>query len=76
MARGRRCVPPAPGSIASLTSGSAKRADSAASTMSQASASSQPPPNAKPATAAMTGLRTRRMVSQLRVMNSSRTTSA
>ncbi|MNX51174.1 hypothetical protein D3C86_818240 [compost metagenome] len=44
MARGRRWVPPAPGSMASLTSGSAKRADSAASTMSQASASSQPPP--------------------------------
>ena len=33
-------------------------------------ASSQPPPSAKPATAAITGLRTRRIVSQLRVMYS------
>ncbi len=70
MARGRRCVPPAPGSMASLISGSANFALSAAMTMSQASASSQPPPIAKPATAAITGLRMVRMVSQLRVMKS------
>ena len=65
-ARGRRWVPPAPGMMPSLTSGWPKRALSAAMIRSQAIATSQPPPSAKPATAAITGLRTWRRVSQLR----------
>ena len=68
MARGSRCVPPAPGMMPSLISGWPKRAESAAMMMSHIIASSQPPPRAKPATAAMTGFLTCRMVSQLRLM--------
>ncbi|CFN74865.1 Uncharacterised protein [Bordetella pertussis] len=45
-ARGRRCVPPAPGITPSLISGWPKRAESAAMTMSHIMASSQPPPSA------------------------------
>ncbi len=58
MARGSRCVPPAPGMMPSLISGWPKRALSAAMMKSHIIASSQPPPSAKPATAAITGLRT------------------
>ncbi|MOA19988.1 hypothetical protein D3C78_1404040 [compost metagenome] len=68
MARGRRWVPPAPGITPSLISGWPKRALSAAMMKSHIMASSQPPPSAKPDTAAITGLRMARMVSQLRVM--------
>ncbi|MCY1378953.1 hypothetical protein D9M69_666270 [compost metagenome] len=67
-ARGRRCVPPAPGMMPSLISGWPNFALSAAMMKSHIMASSQPPPSAKPLTAAITGLRTPRMVSQLRVM--------
>ena len=67
-ARGRRCVPPAPGMMPSLISGWPNLAVSAAIIMSHIIATSQPPPSAKPATAAMTGLRTWRIVSQLREM--------
>lgn len=55
-ARINRCVPPPPGMTPSLTSGTPNLADSPATTMSQASASSQPPPKATPSTAAITGL--------------------
>ena len=44
--RGRRWVPPSPGGTPSLISGCPKRALSAAMTISQAIASSQPPPSA------------------------------
>jgi len=71
-ARGRRWVPPAPGMMPSLISGWPNLALSAAMMKSHIIASSQPPPSANPATAAMTGLRTRRMASQLRVMKSPR----
>ena len=67
-ARGRRCVPPAPGTIPRLTSGWPNFAFSAAMMMSQAMASSLPPPSAKPATAAITGFLILRMCSQSRVM--------
>ena len=53
--RASRCVPPAPGMIPSRTSVSPISAVSAAIRMSQASASSSPPPNATPFTAAMVG---------------------
>ena len=69
-ARGRRCVPPAPGITPILISGWPNFALSAAMMKSHIIASSQPPPSAKPLTAAITGLRTLRMVSQLRVMKS------
>ena len=69
-ARGRRCVPPAPGRMPSLISGWPNFAVSAAMMMSQDIASSQPPPRAKPATAAITGLRQVLTRSQLRVMKS------
>lgn len=67
-ARGRRWVPPAPGRVPSLISGWPNLAVSAAKIMSQLIAISQPPPRAKPATAAMMGLRQVLMRSQLRVM--------
>ena len=53
--RTRRCVPPKPGMTPSLTSGCPKTALGAARMRSQHIASSQPPPNAKPCTAAMVG---------------------
>src|SRR5215467_2032917 len=56
-ARASRCVPPMPGMTPSLISGWPNLAVSAAMTMSACMASSQPPPSAKPATAATTGLR-------------------
>jgi len=55
--RGSRCVPPAPGMIASEVSVSPITTLLAAMRRSQASASSVPPPKAKPLTAAMTGTR-------------------
>ena len=55
IARVRRWVPPAPGMTPSRISGWPKLASSAATIMSQAIASSQPPPSAKPRTAAMSG---------------------
>jgi hypothetical protein len=58
-ARGRRCVPPAPGMMPSLISGWPNLALSAAMMKSHIIASSQPPPRAKPLTAAITGLRMR-----------------
>ena len=70
-ARGRRWVPPAPGMMPILISGWPNFALSAAMMKSHIMASSQPPPSAKPLTAAITGLRIERMVSQLRVMKSS-----
>ncbi len=53
---GSRCVPANPGVSPSFTSGWPNFAVSAASRTVQAMASSQPPPSAKPLTAAMTGL--------------------
>ncbi len=58
-ARVSRCVPPMPGMTPSLISGWPNLALSAAMMKSHIIASSQPPPSAKPATAAMIGLRTR-----------------
>src|SRR6266568_4615092 len=66
IARVRRCEPPQAGMTPSVISGWPNFAVSAAMMKSHIIASSQPPPSAKPATAAITGLRTRRMVSQLR----------
>src|SRR3982074_2577172 len=54
--RGRRCVPPAPGMSPNLTSGCPNLASPVANRMVQAIAVSQPPPRAKPFTAAITGL--------------------
>src|SRR5438128_266311 len=54
--RGRRCVPPPPGMIPNATSGWPNFACSAAILSVQAMAVSQPPPSAKPLTAAITGL--------------------
>ena len=54
--RGRRCVPPQPGMIPIDTSGWPSFAAADAYRMSHASASSQPPPRAKPLTAAIVGL--------------------
>ena len=47
-ARGRRCVPPAPGSRPSFTSGRPSRASLVATRKWQASATSRPPPSAVP----------------------------
>ena len=58
-ARVSRCVPPMPGMTPSLISGWPNFALSAAMMRSHIIASSQPPPSAKPATAAITGLRAR-----------------
>ena len=63
-ARVSRCVPPMPGMTPSLISGWPNFALSAAMMMSHCIASSQPPPSAKPATAATIGLRARAMRSQ------------
>ena len=70
-ARVSRWVPPEPGMMPRLISGWPNFAVSAARIMSHIIASSQPPPSAKPATAAITGVFTRRMVSH-RLMKSSR----
>ena len=66
--RGRRCVPPAPGMTPRLISGWPNFAVSAAIARSHIMASSQPPPSAKPATAAITGFLMLRRCSQSRVM--------
>ncbi len=71
MKRVSRWVPPAPGETPRLISGWPNLAFSAAMMKSHIIASSQPPPSAKPATAAITGLRQRVTRSQLRVMKSS-----
>ncbi len=52
-----RCVPPMPGMTPRPTSGMPTLAPRAARMKSQASASSNPPPSAKPFTAAITGIR-------------------
>ena len=54
--RGRRCVPPAPGTRPSRVSGSPTEAPGAAILRSQASAISSPPPSAAPLMAATSGL--------------------
>ena len=64
IARVSRCVPPAPGMTPSLISGWPNCASSPATIMSHVIASSQPPPSAKPRTAATSGVRTRLMRSQ------------
>ena len=56
-ARGSRWVAPIPGMMPSFISGWPNLAVSAAMIRSHCMASSQPPPNANPATAATTGLR-------------------
>ena len=55
--RASRCVPPPPGMIPRRISGWPSSALSDATIMSQASASSQPPPSAYPDTAAISGVR-------------------
>ena len=55
--RASRCVPPPPGMIPSVISGWPNSAVSEATIRSQSSASSQPPPRAKPETAAISGVR-------------------
>ena len=55
--RASRCVPPPPGMIPSVISGWPNSAVSEATIMSHSSASSQPPPSAKPDTAAISGVR-------------------
>ena len=57
IARVSRCEPPMPGSTPSLISGWPNFAVSAAISRSHIIASSQPPPSAYPATAAMVGVR-------------------
>ena len=59
--RVRRCVPPAPGMMPRLTSGWPNLAPAPAIVMSQCIDSSQPPPSAKPLTAAISGLGNLRM---------------
>ena len=54
--RDNRWMPPAPAISPTRGSGSPKRAVSAAMTMSQARAISNPPPRATPLTAAISGL--------------------
>ena len=56
VARASRCVPPHPGMTPRVTSGCPNRAVSAATRTSHARAISQPPPRAKPLTAATTGV--------------------
>src|SRR5699024_2956290 len=53
--RGNRCVPPPPGKIPRLTSGSPICVCSSAIRISNASASSQPPPSVKPSNTMMVG---------------------
>ena len=53
--RGRSWVPPMPGKMPRVTSGTANTAVSPQTTKSESTASSQPPPIAKPSTAAITG---------------------
>src|SRR5712691_7675745 len=53
--RGRSCVPPIPGKIPSVVSGTPNTAVSLATMKSERTASSQPPARAKPSTAAITG---------------------
>ena len=65
-----RCVPPDPGMTPSLISGWPNLAVSAAMAISHIMASSHPPPRAKPATAATTGLRTRATRSHLEIKSS------
>ena len=69
-ARVRRWVPPAPGMVPMVISGWPNLAVSAAMIMSHIMAISQPPPRAKPATAAMVGLRHCASRSQPLVMKS------
>ena len=61
--RDRRWVPPLPGIIPRETSGRPTLAPSTATRISHASASSQPPPKAKPLMAAITGLLSRAIIS-------------
>src|SRR5437867_3309032 len=53
--RGRSCVPPIPGKIPSVVSGTPNTAVALATMKSERTASSQPPARAKPSTAAITG---------------------
>ena len=53
--RGRSWVPPIPGKMPSVVSGTPNTALSLATMKSESAASSQPPASAKPSTAAMTG---------------------
>eukprot|EP00213_Chloropicon_mariensis_P001614 CAMPEP_0197482526 /NCGR_PEP_ID=MMETSP1309-20131121/55989_1 /TAXON_ID=464262 /ORGANISM="Genus nov. species nov., Strain RCC998" /LENGTH=113 /DNA_ID=CAMNT_0043025045 /DNA_START=71 /DNA_END=412 /DNA_ORIENTATION=- len=53
--RGSLCVPPAPGMIASLVSGSPTTASWLPTLKSHARASSNPPPSAMPSSAAIVG---------------------
>mmetsp|Transcript_21885 Transcript_21885/g.56295 ORF Transcript_21885/g.56295 Transcript_21885/m.56295 type:complete len:210 (-) Transcript_21885:39-668(-) len=62
-ARVNRCVPPRPGIVPSLISGWPKVAFSPAMMKSHAIANSQPPPSAKPFTAAIIGNRASRKLS-------------
>src|SRR5690606_25013690 len=70
--RASRWMPPAPGMIPTLISGWPKRAPSPATMMSACIASSQPPPSAKPLTAAITGFGQAAIVCHMRWLLSSR----
>mmetsp|Transcript_134396 Transcript_134396/g.287499 ORF Transcript_134396/g.287499 Transcript_134396/m.287499 type:complete len:202 (-) Transcript_134396:417-1022(-) len=72
-ARISRWVPPTPGIVPSVISGWPNFASSDAMMMSQLMASSQPPPSAKPFTAAITGLRMLETPDQCASMSQCRT---
>ena len=57
--RGRRTVPPAPGTMPRVTSGRPTEAEATATRKRQASATSKPPPRAEPWIAAIQGFRRR-----------------
>ena len=73
IARVSRCEPPMPGSTPSLISGWPNFAVSAAISRSHIIASSQPPPSACPATAAIVGVRTAASLAQGAKKSSSKT---
>ena len=66
--RPSRCVPPAPGMIPSVVSGSPTFTCAAATRRSHTSASSRPPPNATPLSAAITGFGDRSSGPELRAI--------
>ena len=70
--RGSRCVPPAPGMMPSLISGSPRRVSGAATRKWQASASSSPPPSGVPCRAATIGLPMASIVAMTLVSTGSR----
>ncbi len=68
--RASSCVPPPPGTIPTAVSGRPNTASSAATIRSHDSASSNPPPSAKPNTDAIVGMGVSRMASNIPAMRS------